>query len=119
MSKGNDLLQPGSERLVAIKPSQILSAISGRVRPPYTQPYARGSGWVDPLALKVPEGTSYVDWLCDAFADRDRAALVRAEIERLEVLVAARRAAEEEEVRALRGEGARLEAVLKNAGARY
>jgi uncharacterized small protein (DUF1192 family) len=69
--------------------------------------------------LKVPEGASYVDWLCDAFADRDRAALVRAEIERLQALVAARRAAEEEEVRALRGEVARLEAVLKNAGASY
>jgi septum formation topological specificity factor MinE len=44
---------------------------------------------------------------------------VRAEIERLQVLVAARRAAEEEEVRALRAEVARLEAVLKNAGAGY
>ena len=69
--------------------------------------------------LKVPEGTSYVDWLCESFASQDRAALVRAEIERLQALVAARIAAEEKKVRALRAEVAQLEAVLKNAGASY
>jgi len=37
--------------------------------------------------LKVPEGSRYVDWLCEHFADRDRAELVRAEIERLQALL--------------------------------
>ena len=60
----------------------------------------------------MPDGTRYVDRLCEHFAGQDRAALVRAEIERLQGIVAARLATEA----GLRAELERLQAELKKAG---
>jgi hypothetical protein len=62
-----------------------VSSPSSMLGPSKAEPQAKGTGWIDPAPLKVPEGTKYVDQICDAFdaAERRQREALAKSVERL------------------------------------